>query len=149
MPKMFHHVGLKNWEKPTVCNGLSCSDGPAEEHLGQHKVWWWCRMNGSKSSLKVTLIFRARRRRRYWLHGATVAAPGHRARPTLPQPGGAEEHLGGVRSSLLFCRVPCCPRLIRQAGHPSQAGRGACRRCPPEKSMGEGSGQQYAPVWYR
>ena len=56
----------------------------------------------------------------------------------------------GFRSSLLFCRVPCCPRLIRQAGHPSQAGRGgACRRCPPEKSMGEGSGQQYAPVWYR
>ena len=83
-------------EKPTVCNGLSCSDGPAEEHLGQHKVWWWCRMNGSKSSLKVTLIFRARRRRRCWLHGATVAAPGHRARPTLPQPGGVEEHLGGV-----------------------------------------------------
>lgn len=55
----------------------------------------------------------------------------------------------GFRSSLLFCRVPCCPRLIRQASHPSQAGRGACRRCPPEKSMGEGSGQQYAPVWYR
>ena len=31
-----------------------------------------------------------------WLYGATVAAPGHRARPTLPQLGGAEEHLGGV-----------------------------------------------------
>jgi hypothetical protein len=27
---------------------------------------------------------------------ATIAAPGHCARPTLPQTGGAEEHLGGV-----------------------------------------------------
>ena len=149
MPKIFQHVGLKNWEKPTVCNGLSCSDGPAEEHLGQHKVWWWCRMNGSKSSLKVNLTFRARRRRRCWLHAPPsprpVTAPGRPCRKRAAR----RSTWVGFRSSLLFCRVPCYPRLIRQAGHPSQAGRGACRRCPPEKSMSEGSGQQYAPVWYR